>query len=128
MAKIPVLTDEQHDEIVTEVAMMLHASRDCLRNRKVDTSVVPFDARDGYYGEAFGIMRGLVVLGYGYFGPDCDGKDEIIHPLRGINVKKWFRQICDEVLREENFGGNNHCDHCVKRYGKDGSGRTRSTV
>lgn len=123
MAKIPVLTDEQHDKIVTEVAMMLHASRDCLRNLGDDTSKITFDARDVYYSEAFGVMRGVVALGYGYFGPDCDGNDEIMNPLRGINVKKWFSQIRDKVLREENYGGTNECDLCVSKYGKDGAGR-----
>lgn len=102
-------------KIEAEVRMMLHASRDCLRNQKIDTTKVPWDCRDGYYGEAFGIMRALAALGYGDFG--SDNVPNSIYPL--WNLKYWFRQIESTVLAEEHFGGTNHCDHCLDRYEKD---------
>jgi transcriptional regulator with XRE-family HTH domain len=112
----PGLIPEQRKSVEDEVAMMLHAHRDCLRNKKQDTSKIRFDCRDGYYGEALGVMRELAALGYASFGP--------------VNVpgylNYWMAQIEDRVLREENFGGSNECDHCLERYGKDGAGRKRT--
>jgi hypothetical protein len=53
------------DTVEGEIKAILHACRDCLRNQgRLDTSKVSFSANDGYYGEAFGIMRGLQILGY----------------------------------------------------------------
>lgn len=118
------LTPQKRQAVVDEVKMMLHAHRDCLRNKGVDTSKVQFDCRDGYYGEAFGVMRGLAVLGYGGFGPDNIPHDT--HPE--WNLKWWFSELCSEVLAEENYGGDNHCDFCITRYGKDGAGRNRSSL
>lgn len=130
MTKTQTLTEEQRFDIVADVKIMLHASRDCLRNRwdwndsgrrERDPSKVSFVVADGYYGEAFGMMRALVALGYGYFGPDnCDDQGRA-----GINVKRWFSELCEEVLKEENFGGSNECDYCREKYGKDGAGRKR---
>jgi hypothetical protein len=84
MKKLKVLTPTQKKDIEAEVKMMLHAHRDTLRNlyrpKNFDGTVnekcgynpkkVSFSCNEGYYGEAFGIMRGLQVMGYGYFGPD----------------------------------------------------------
>lgn len=111
----PPLTPEQRKALEDEIAMMLHAHRDCLRNRGIDTSTTTFDARDGYYGEAFGVMRALVVLGYLKF--DSVTEDE--------SVNEWRSRVEQRVLDEENYGGSNECDHCVARYGKDGAGRKR---
>lgn len=109
------LDPEMKGRIEQEILLMLHASRDCLRTKKVDTAKVRFHCADGYYGEAFGIMRALKVLCYGDFGAvNVEG-----------NLSSWFRNLEDRCLREENFRGSNECDHCVERYGKDGAGRTR---
>lgn len=101
--------------LAAEIKMMLHAHRDCLRNKGVDTAKVSFDCRDGYYGEAFGIMRALQTLGYGRFG--------------AVNIpgtlNHWLDELKDQVLAEENFGGSNQCDRCLADYGKDGAGRVR---
>ncbi len=116
-AEYRVLSPRQKLRIELEVKMMLHAHRDCLRNRGRDTTKISFDINDGYYGEAFGIMRALAVLGYGNtFGA--------INVDKPGNLKFWFTKLCDQVLAEENFGGNNECDHCLERYRKDGV-RTR---
>lgn len=115
-------------KVEAEVKMLLHASRDCLRNQGNNTAKISFKVTDGYYGEAFGVLRGLMVLGYGYFGPD--NLDGVEHTRGGgkqpeHNLKWWFSQLTDAVLEEENFGGSNECDFCVEKYGKDGAGRRR---
>lgn len=105
------LPPDLKENIEAEVKTMLHAHRDCLRNMGVDTAKVQFDARDGHYGEAFGVMRALVALGYGHFGDD-----NIDEPG---NVKFWFRELEKQVLVEEGFGGDGRCAWCLERYGKD---------
>ncbi|TAL45548.1 MAG: hypothetical protein EPN91_01955, partial [Salinibacterium sp.] len=84
----------QQDRIESEVSMLLHAHRDCLRNRHIDTTVTSYDCRDGWYGEAFGVLRGVAVLGYGEFG--SDNVPNSIHSI--WNLKWWFAQIKDRVL------------------------------
>jgi len=111
------LSKELQAKIEAEVVMILHAHRDCLRNQKQDTSKVTFDVRDGYYGEAFGVMRAMVLLGYISWGASN---------IPG-NANSWMHELESRVLREENYNGSNECDHCFNRYGHDGAGRTRST-
>ncbi len=120
-SKFKKLPAGKEEAIEKEIKMMLHAHRDCLRNQNVDTSKVRFDCREGYYGEAFGIMRTLQVLGYGKLG--CVNICNEHYPK--WNLSWWFDQLQDEVLKEENFGGNKQCDYCCKQYGKDDAGRTR---
>ena len=93
-----------------EIKALLHASRDCLRNRGVDTNKISFSCNDGYHGEAFGIMRTLSIQGYGYFGSNnLDGnKEEGLQPEQ--NLKWWFDQLQGEVLEEENFGKGGRCE------------------
>lgn len=114
--------------VKAEIKMILHAHRDCLRNRWLgdqsraryghpprwhahDPRKVSFDATDGYYGEAFGMLRCLVLSGYGQYGPVN------IHD----NVNAWFDTVKREVLAEEGFGSHGNCDHCMERYYKDDS-------
>jgi len=124
------ITDILRKRIEGEVKALLHCHRDTLRNKKVDTTKVTFDCRDGYYGEAFGIMRGLVLLGYGYFGSnnlnafeDChnnwDMKQKVSQDIH--NVTWWFDQLEDEVLEEENYKKSGVCEYCYGRYKKDDS-------
>ena len=123
MKKFKKLSEEKWEDIKQEIKMMLHAHRDCLRNQKVyDTTKVPFDVHDGYYGEAFGIIRALHVLWYG------DYRGAINTPKNRENLRWWLSEIEREVLQEENFGGNNECDVCLKRYGKDGAGRRQKSA
>jgi hypothetical protein len=121
------------NDVEGEIKAILHASRDCLRNQKrLDTSKVSFSANDGYYGEAFGVMRGLQILGYGYFGSsnlDAVVEAQSHYRIGNVtspeqNLKWWFSNIEQEVLEEENFKGDHHCDHCMDKYRKD----TRSVM
>lgn len=93
------------------VKSLLHESRDSLRLQGTDTSRVPWDARDGYYGEAFGMFRTLEVLGLGRLG--------------AVNVdstlSSWLERLKSEVLKEEGFGGDNRCERCFAKYGRDGA-------
>ena len=107
-----------------EIKMLLHASRDCLRNQEIDTTKVTFSVRDEYYAEAFGVMRGLQLLAYGKLGSDnLDGiqdsytKYSTLQPEH--NLKWWFSQIQDEVLVEEGFEKDNQCSWCYEKYFKD---------
>ncbi len=113
------LSNHQASDIEREVTLMLHAGRDWMRNRKMDTTDLTFDVNDPYRGEAFGILRGLQVLGYGEFG--SDNVPNSIHAR--WNLKWWYRQLEERCLDDENWGDrgltNNECDHCLERYGKD---------
>lgn len=98
------------NKIKTEIKMLLHASRDCMRNRKeYDTTKIRFSVNDSYYGEAFGMLRTIQILGCGKFGAVNDPK----------TLNFWFAEIEDEVLQEENFNGSHECEHCYNKYGKD---------
>lgn len=126
--KTKKLTDQERGAIAMEVKMMLHAHRDFLRNvykpgekGSYNPSEVRFSISDGYYGEAFGVLRALHVLGFGFYGASNDKVDH----ERGLNLKAWMSQLENEVLEEENFNGSNACDHCLARYGRDGAGRRR---
>lgn len=110
------LTDELRAKVATEIVALLHAHRDCLRNLGQDTNNVTFDVRDGYYGEAFGILRGLRLLGHANFGA-CNSAGTLNY---------WMAELERQVLTEENYGGTNECDYCLKRWGKDGAGRRRA--
>jgi hypothetical protein len=124
------LTDKLLQKATEEVKMLLHASRDCMRNQGKNTMEFGFSCNDGYYGEAFGIFRGLVLLNYGYFGSvNLDAITEYkgkgyYHPKRKPmrkeqNFKWYFSNLQDEVLNEEGFFTDHVCKHCLDRYGKD---------
>lgn len=124
MKKFKSIVPALKQKVEEEVKMLLHASRDCLRNQKRDTTKISFSVTDGYYGEAFGVMRALQLLGYGKFSSsnlngieDCSTKIQAVQPEQ--NLKWWFRQLEDKVLKEEGYGSGNQCDHCFKRWGKD---------
>lgn len=109
------LSPTQELNVEHEIRMLLHAGRDCMRNQKRDTTLITFDVNNPYYGEAFGIMRALALLGYGKLDsatrPDPD--------YEKWNLRWWLDQIQQAVLREEGFGGTNQCDYCFLTYGKD---------
>lgn len=102
------LTDDEQAMVNAEIKHMLHASRDALRNRGVDTGHVRFDVNDAYYGEAHGILRAIRLL----CGPSDDDRG-------------WLGRLEREVLSEEHFGGNDQCDFCLEHFGRDGAGRVR---
>src|SRR6185369_575768 len=105
---------------MTEIISLLHASRDGMRNiKKHDTKVVSFAmAGDGgYSAEAFGILRGLRLMGYGYFGSvNLDGLQERNGGVQQeSNLKWWFAQLEQQVLQEEGFYDHTHlCAHCIE--------------
>jgi hypothetical protein len=120
---MPHLSNDQITKTESAIKLLLHASRDCLRNRKEMTPKIRFRVQCGYYGEAFGIMRGLALLDYGWI----DGA------VNRVNLRHWFDQLCDEVLTEENYGdgygdGSGRCLRCLDRYGKDDSVMRASTT
>ncbi len=82
-----------------------------MRNQGKDTTKLTFDVNDGYRGEAFGIMRTLVLFGYMEYGAD--------NVVGG--AKHWFSLLEHEVLDEEGFMGSNKCDYCYERYHHDGA-------
>jgi len=121
MKKLKILSEKNWKSIETDVKMLLHASRDCLRNRGENTLRISFSANDSYYGEAFGMLRALVSMGYGYFG---SSNLDAITERRGNdprqNLKYWFDTVLTrEVLEEEGFHGNHRCEYCLDRWGKD---------
>lgn len=116
------------EKLAAAVKMMLHASRDAMRIRwnggvyrpvngesRADPKKIRFDARCGYYGEAFGILRAMKVIGWGYYGA--------INTPGSLN--EWFNRLKREVLAEEHFDGSGECDHCLRRYGRDDAGRKK---
>lgn len=104
------LEGPERERFEQEVNGLLHASRDSLRRKGEDTTIVRFLANDSFYGEAFGMFRALENMGLGEWGD--------IHDEKTLNY--WFHQIQREVLAEENFDGTNKCDFCLAMYGYDG--------
>lgn len=106
---LKMLSDWEKEAVVLEVKLMLFASRDAMWTRfKVGLSDVNpveyrFDSRDGYHGEAFGVMRGLALLGYGYFGSNTLPGDSTYERGRVAwhNLSYWFSELEREVMGEE---------------------------
>lgn len=112
MKKFKTLPTKKRSAIVFEVKLMLAAHRDCLwtqwngfsHPKAVDPTKFQIVCNDGYYGEAFGVMRALVVLGYGYFGSDnLDATREGRSDVPEHNIKWWFDTIQKEYLQEEGY-------------------------
>jgi hypothetical protein len=115
------LSHESIDRIEKTLKSILHAGRDGMRNRGEDTTVQAFDSSDGYYGEAFGIMHCLSLIGHGKIN------GAVNTPKNKSNLQWWFSDLVRQVLTEENFkgygDGSNKCNHCLEKYKKDGAGR-----
>ena len=105
--------NSERARIEAEIKMLLHASRDAQRNSGIDTTAARLSTKDPYYGEAFGIIRALHALGYGYLGAV-----NVKEPDRW-NLTAWFYALKTAVLDEEHFGTTNECDWCLERYGRD---------
>ena len=116
--KFKALLPEQMDAIEGEIMALLHASRDSMRNKGEDTRSTPFNVNNAYYGEAYGVLRGMAVLGYGYFGaanvpaPNNDPR---------VNFNYWIAKLELQVLDDEGFNSDHKCAYCSNRYGKDDS-------
>jgi len=114
------ITPEMIKRIEGTVKALLHSSRYSLRTKDVDTSNISFSVNNVYLGEAFGIMRGLEIMGYGRFSSsNLDGLHDssTIHKAKQPehNLSWWFSELEAEVLEEENFKGDGHCDYCKSR-------------
>jgi hypothetical protein len=112
MKKFKRIPDKYKNAIRNEVKLMVAAHRDSLWNRwetcatpqAVDPTKFTVACNEGYYGEAFGVIRALVVLGYGYFGPDnLDAVKDNRSDIPEHNLKWFFQQIVQEYLDEEGF-------------------------
>lgn len=110
--KFKSIPDKTRFRVICEVKMMLASHRDCLWSRwetaaspqTFDPSKVSIVTNDGYYGEAFGIMRGLAAMGAGFMGPDTMDAVELSRSdTPEHNLKWWFRKIQNEYLDEEGF-------------------------
>ena len=85
--------------IVDEVKMMLHASRDCMRNQGQNASKLTFSCKDAYYAETFGIMRGLALVKHGYLGScNLDAVKEGKSTQPECNLRWWLQKIEEEVI------------------------------
>lgn len=65
-----------------------------------------FNCNNAYYSEAFGIFRGLVILGYGHFGSDN-------LPETKENVKYWFNICCNKAVEIKDKIG---IENAIKLY------------
>lgn len=121
------IPDELKVKVEGEIKALLHASRDCYRNQlKFNPLQIRFTVNDGYYGEAFGIMRALHIMGYGYFGPvnldaleDNYGVEAQGRTQPHQNLKWWFSELEEQVMDEEHWHGDHRCAYCLERYHKD---------
>ena len=116
------LSTEQRDLVAAEIKMMLHCCRDTMRIRYndrhltveqkkqlADPTTCRFDSRLADFGEAFGVLRALNVLGFGEFGA--------VNHEHTLNA--WFNRLQDEVLAEEGFGTHGKCERCFAKYQRD---------
>lgn len=118
MKKIPKKLIKETEKMVK---MLLHASRDCMRNTGINSLESGFVVSDGWYAEAFGVMRGLYLCGYGYLDKsiNLNGKDNFEQDEHDLNW--WFNKLCEDVLNEEGFYSDNRCEYCREKYKKDDS-------
>jgi hypothetical protein len=129
MKTFKVIPAKYKAALANEIKLMLAAHRDCLwtqwtecsHSKAVDPTVWQFICNEGYYGEAFGIARALVALGYGYFGSDTMNavqENRSDHPEH--NIKWWFQQIQREYLDEEGFFDKScsaeRCSELLEKY------------
>jgi hypothetical protein len=121
------ISDDLRALVEGEIKALLHAHRDTRRNCGEDTVRTSFRVNEGYYGEAFGIMRALYIQGYGYFGSsnlpatrEDDWRNKVSNVTDDIqNLKWWMSQLETDVLREEGFKSDHKCSYCLERYNKD---------
>jgi hypothetical protein len=119
------LPDEKFQEVKAEVKRCLHSCRDTMRilfhdryltdeqrNRLADPSKVRIDARLADYGQAYGLLSALCVLGYIQRSPS-GGSSKV------PNVQDLMYECENEVLAEEGFGHDGKCPQCFSKYGRD---------
>ena len=103
------LTEKIINDIESEVILML---LNCIESEESRGKYM-WNANNPYYSEAFGIYRGLCVLGYTFFGAnntprvkenarwwfgECQTKSENIKNELGVKEAiKLYRQKCSEI-------------------------------
>ena len=110
--RLKVLTPKIMKATETIIKKLLH---ECIRveQRKTRSIFPAFNINNPDYAHAFGILAGLEILNYGYFGPvNLDAfQDEQAFwnsyrfPIRNIthkyqNLTYWFAEIKDSVREE----------------------------
>lgn len=90
MKKYKKLSQENRSKLEERISRLLLAGLDYCANVKQDQSYW-FSPNNPYCAEAFGIIQGLEVLGYGYFGADNISEE--------YNLKSWFRSLQEEVKK-----------------------------
>lgn len=83
------LTEKIITDVENEVVLML---LECIRQEEEKKSYM-WNTNNAYYAEAFGIMRGMVVLNYCYFGTNNT-------PAEKQNAKWWFDH-CKSIAEKE---------------------------
>lgn len=143
--RLKKLTDDIIRMVEEEVVLLLHAHRDALRNRFIhryrewqqgrlnkndirDPRKMTIDINDAYYGDAFGILRCLARMGYGYFGPvNLSAREDGATLSSGNyadprqNFAWWLENLIYLVLEQEHYNGDGTCSYCMGRWGKDDS-------
>jgi len=130
--KLKVLPSRTITIVEDEVRRLLHSSRDMMRQYFMDGRITSdprkhaFISNDPSYREALGVMRAMVRLGYCYFGSKEDGAIKDGATLMGgkepnpkQNAAWWFFELQKQVLREEGCKGDNVCEYCMAKYGRD---------
>lgn len=84
------LSPAKKEAIAVEVKRMLKACRQSMQLQGKDIETETFDIRHADYGEAYGILRALAVLGYGEFGA-------VFVPG---TLNHWLHDLEEEVLKE----------------------------
>lgn len=109
MSYLKVLKPKTKTKVEEHVKLFLREARRYMRDiEKLDVSKIDFTVNNPYYCEAFGIMRGLALLGYGFLGSvNLDGTmDSSAYPrgtIKEHNLRWWLERLKDEVLEEEGF-------------------------
>lgn len=112
MKRFKKLTPDQMLAVANEIKMMVSSHRDrlwtwyteCAFPQAVDPQSVQLIVNDGHYGEAFGVIRGLAALGYGYLGPvNLNAVDQERSEIPEHNLRWWFDKLVGECLMEEGF-------------------------
>jgi hypothetical protein len=82
---------DQQADVANGIKEMLRVSlRDQMRNGEGKK----WRVSEPSYCEAFGMVRCLVAMGYGEFGPRNDANDP-------RNLSTWFESLCTEVMAED---------------------------
>lgn len=98
---IPTLSVIENRNVLIEIEMLLkEARRWCRDVQDLDTTSVLTSANSPYYCEAFGIIRGLRLMGHGDFGAVNTNYG---HDTVSFNLTRWFGDISYNVAVEDGY-------------------------